>query len=203
MAIEAVIFDWGGVLIDDIEPALISYWSTHLKASPEAVRRTRLQHSPDYQKGVISEAVYWEMVCSALGVPIPAVPSLHGEAFQAAYSPKRAMFSLAARLQGNGYKTGLLSNAELLAMEFFQQQSYRMFDVAVFSCVERLLKPEREIYVRTCERLGVPPEKAFFLDDRTEYVTGAQKAGLRAAQFQSYTQITQELEKAGIPEFLL
>lgn len=45
-------------------------------------------------------------------------------------------------------------------------------------------KPDPEIYLKICNILNTPPNKAAFTDDREENVEGARKAGLDAHHFQ-------------------
>ncbi|WP_353809355.1 HAD-IA family hydrolase [Agromyces sp. SYSU T00194] len=44
-------------------------------------------------------------------------------------------------------------------------------------------KPERRAFTRACDRFGVPPERAFFVDDSGANVRGAADAGLEAFEF--------------------
>lgn len=55
------------------------------------------------------------------------------------------------------------------------------FDVVVISDEEGIRKPSREIFARTCARLGVPPSACLHIGDTlVEDVEGATGAGLRA-----------------------
>ena len=73
-----------------------------------------------------------------------------------------------------------------------------MFDTLVFSCAEGLKKPEREIYELTAERLGVTPEQSVFIDDRTDYIKGAEQAGLKTILFKSIEQVKTNLAKLNV-----
>ena len=73
-----------------------------------------------------------------------------------------------------------------------------MFDELVFSCAERVRKPDREIYELAAERLGCAPEQAVFIDDKQEYIKGAEEAGLRAIVFEDVEQVKNELARVGV-----
>jgi len=195
---ESVIFDWGGVLIEDPAPGLVKYCSEALAVSKEDYRKSYDKFGGDFQKGVISEGEFWERMCSSLGVSRPKVTSLWADAFKAVYVPKEEMFSLAAELGKKGYKTGFLSNTEKPAMQYFHQLGYGMFDVLVFSCAEGTSKPERRIYELTVQRLGSKAEQSVFIDDKREYINGAQQAGLKAILFESVSQVKDELARLGV-----
>jgi epoxide hydrolase-like predicted phosphatase len=199
-AIETVIFDWGGVLIDNPAGGLVRYCSEALGVSEQDYRRAYDNFGGDFQKGSISEEQFWEGICGELKVRRPKVSSLWAEAFRAAYVPREEMFSLAAGLHRAGYKTGFLSNTEKPAMEYFHQQNYDMFDAAVFSCAEGMSKPDRRIYERTVEKLGSTGERAVFIDDKAEFIRGAREAGLKTILFESVGQVTGELARFGIKE---
>jgi putative hydrolase of the HAD superfamily len=108
------------------------------------------------------------------------------------------MFSLVARLKKNGYRTALLSNAEVSAMQFFDELRYDMFDVAVFSCAEGMIKPDRKIYEVTVAELGLRQEQTAFIDDRQENINGAKEAGLKTILFESVNQVKSELSWLGV-----
>jgi len=182
-AIKAVIFDWGGVLIDDPFSTVVAYCSEALGVTEERFAQVREIHYPDFLKGLISEKEFWHRACGDLRVPPPSAPSLWGEAFRKAYVPRQEMFDLVAFLQGRGYRTALLSNAEEPAAQYFQELGYPMFDVLTFSCLEHTAKPEREIYELTLRRLDVAPAEALMIDDREDYLDGAWDVGIRALLF--------------------
>jgi putative hydrolase of the HAD superfamily len=191
--IESVIFDWGGVLIDDPAPGLMQYCAQALAVSKEDYIKAHSKFAADFEKNLINEDTFWEKICGELGVSKPKVHSLWTDAFKAAYVPRKDMFSLAARLGKNGYKTALLSNTEAAAMQYFYQLQYDMFDVLVFSCAEGTRKPEKKIYELTIQRLGSRPGQSVFIDDKPEYINGAKQAGLNVILFRNVEQVKNEL----------
>jgi epoxide hydrolase-like predicted phosphatase len=196
--IKAVIFDWGGVLIDDPAPGLMQYCAKDLGVSRQQYITAHCKFEADFVKGLISEEMFWSRICSELNVPKPKVPSLWMEAFKAAYVPREDVFSMAASLQRDGYKTAVLSNTEIPAMQYFYQLQYNMFDVLVFSCAEGTKKPERGIYERTIKKLGVQPEQSVFIDDRADYIKGAEQARLNTILFKSIEQVKNELVRLNV-----
>jgi putative hydrolase of the HAD superfamily len=196
--IESVIFDWGGVLIEDPAPGILKYCSEALGVSKEDYIKVYDRFGGDLQKGLVSEEEFWGKMCGGLGVSKPKVPSLWADAFKAGYVPREEMFSLVAWLGKKGYKTAFLSNTEEPAMQYFHQLGYDMFDVLVFSCAEGTSKPERRIYELTVQRLGVEAGQSVFIDDKPEYIKGAQKAGLNTILFESISQVKSELARFGV-----
>jgi len=193
-AIKAVIFDWGGVLIDNPASGLASYCSEALKVPPDRFAQARETHYPEFLKGLISEEEFWRRACGDLQVPPPSAPSLWGDAFRQAYAPRKEMFDLVALLKGRGYRTALLSNAEEPAARYFQELRYPMFDVLTFSCREQTAKPEPEIYELTLRRLDVAPAEALMIDDREDYLDGAWDVGIHALLFTTAEDVIQSLK---------
>ncbi len=194
-----MIFDWGGVLIDDPVPGLLSYCSTALGTTVDRFQEAHARHSFEFQGGFLSEEEFWRRVCGELHVPLPNSPSLWNEAFRQAYSPRGEMFSLAASLKARGFKTAILSNTEEPAVQYFYECNYGMFDMATFSCREKICKPEAGIYRLTLKKLECAPSESLFVDDRAEYVRGAAEEGLHtilcATQRETIKALLSRLEK--------
>jgi len=196
--IESIIFDWGGVLIDDPRPGLLRYCSEAFGVPLEEYTPVHDLFLDDFHKGKIGEEKFWRQIADKLGKSIPPERPQWYEAFRSAYVPKQEMFYLVSSLHDKGYKTSLLSNTELPAVEFFYEWDYDMFDVLVFSCVEGLMKPERRIYEITLERLGSKAGQAVFIDDRQDYIQGAEDVGLNTILFKSIDQVKNELVGLGV-----
>ena len=196
--IESVIFDWGGVLIDDPRPGLLKYCSEAFGVPLEDYTPVHDSYLDEFHTGKISEERFWRQITGKFGKPIPRSLSQWYDAFRSAYVPKQQMFHLASSLHNKGYKTALLSNTEMPAVEFFYERDYDMFDVLVFSCIEGVMKPDRRIYEITLEKLGSNAGQAVFIDDRPNCVKGARAAGLNTIQFESSDQTIRELARLGI-----
>ena len=197
-SIESVIFDWGGVLIEDPRPGLLKFCAEAFGMSQEDYTPANDAFLGEFHTGTISEYTFWRQISRKIGRPIPEVASLWYEAFKSAYAPRPEVFSLASSLREKGYKTALLSNTELPAAKFFQEQKYEMFDVLVFSCVEGVMKPQRKIYEIALERLGSNAQRAVFTDDKPEFIQGAREAGLNAILFESIDQLKTDLAQLGV-----
>jgi len=178
--IQAVIFDWGGILIENPSDAILAFCGRALNVAPSILSSVLQEHEPPFQTNAITEDQFWERVCATLKVPKPFHRSLWDEALRDAYRPRHEVFELVGKLRGAGYRTALLSNTEMPAVEIYREKHDGTFDVVVLSCLEGIRKPDRQIYHRTVERLKVMPEKSLLLDDRIENIEGAKRAGLNA-----------------------
>jgi FMN phosphatase YigB (HAD superfamily) len=191
--IESIIFDWGGVLIDDPAPRRLRYCAEVLSVAEAGLAEAIARFMPEFQIGATSEDAFWEQVCGELNVPTPKSRSLWGDGFAAAYTPRPEMFALAAGLQQKGCKTALLSNTEAPAVEYFTRMGYDMFDVLVFSCTEGVRKPELRIFEAAVEKLGSPPGRTAYIDDDPKYIEAARQVGLNAIIFETVEQVKNAL----------
>ena len=72
---------------------------------------------------------------------------------------------------------------------------FNLLDGQVISCEEHLVKPEKEIYLRLCERYGLEPAECLFTDDRIENVEGAKTVGMNAVLFTSPENYAADVER--------
>ena len=193
--IKAVIFDLGGVLVENPSPKMIAYFSSVLGVKEEEFYDQDKLPLEEFQKGLINEDTFWEKFCQRMGVQKPDIHhSLWQKAFRKVFTPRKEMFSLCLKLKEEGYKLGLLSNIEPPSLAYFNEQPYNhIFDVSVFSCREKTWKPEREIYEIVLKKLSIKPAETVFIDDREDFVEGAKKIGLKTILFKGVQQLKEEL----------
>jgi len=191
--IQAIIFDWGGVLIEDPAPGVVRYCAKALGVSEDDYKQAWNLYMNDFQIGLVTEQQFWKNMTNHLKTPMQKVNSLWGDAFAAAYVPRRELFVLTAQLRKAGCKIAILSNTEKPAVELFHKQKYDIFDVEVFSCLEGTKKPERKIYELALDRLRTPAGQTIFIDDRQDYINGAKQVGLKTILFRDVDQLKKDL----------
>ncbi len=194
--IKAVIFDWGGVLIDNPAEELMAHCAAFLGTDGPTLKKALDPLLPEFQRGTISESEFWTKICTTLEINSHVTGSLWKEAVKKSFHNKQEVYQVVKNLRQSGFKTGFISNTELPAVEYFHENNYdRYFDATVFSCVEKTIKPEKEIYTLALERLGVTASEALFIDDKPELIAGAKNAGLHGVVFETVAQLTIELQK--------
>lgn len=105
------------------------------------------------------------------------------------------MVHLVRRLKAGGYRTAILTN-NIREWGSVWRSSIPMdlFDVVVDSCEEGMRKPDPAIFRLACDRLGVAPEAAVFLDDVGPNVAAAEAVGLHGIVVHDPVQAISELE---------
>lgn len=99
------------------------------------------------------------------------------------------------RLRAEGYRTAILTNNVAEWAEVWQASiPVELFDVVIDSSAVGLRKPDEAIFLLTCERLGVAPGGAVFLDDSPGHVAAARSAGLAGIVVTGPTQALADLD---------
>lgn len=98
-------------------------------------------------------------------------------------------------LRADGYLTAILTNNVAEWAQVWKASiPVDLFDVVVDSSEVGLRKPDEAIFRLTCERLGVAPEAAVFLDDSPGHVAAASRVGLAGVVVRRPDQALAELD---------
>lgn len=196
MGIEAVIWDFGGVLLrtEDYAPrrALAQRYGMTLGEIEDFVYSG--ESGDRAQRGEISVEQHWENQRARLGLS-PAEFQAFREQFWGGDRLDTDLVAYIRRLR-ESYKTGLLSNAfsDLRRVVTETWKFADAFDEMIISAEVGLVKPDPRIYHLALERLGVTPEAAVFIDDFSRNVDGARAVNLKAIHFKDPQQACAELE---------
>jgi epoxide hydrolase-like predicted phosphatase len=98
------------------------------------------------------------------------------------------------------YKIGLLTN---YTNEWMSQLTkiYKLnkyFNIKVISSLEKLIKPNKKIYLITLDLLKSKPNEIIFIDDRQINVDGGESVGIKSLLFVSNKKLIKDLENLGI-----
>ncbi|KAA3644903.1 MAG: HAD family phosphatase [Chloroflexi bacterium] len=196
MAIHAVIFDLGGVIVrtEDWHPR-------NALAERMGMERGELAglvfgDDGDYraQLGEITAEEQWAYVGEKLGLAAEDLPQVQQDFFGGDRLDKE-LVGFIRELKHTHY-TALLSNA-LDNLRWYLEEEWEIIDAfhhIVISAEVGLMKPNPEVYRMTLERIGVEAEEAVFIDDMMANVRGARDVGMHSIQFKSREQTCAELE---------
>jgi putative hydrolase of the HAD superfamily len=187
--IEAVVFDYGGVLCHPPATSAIDRLAAPFGLPRDKFWRMYGRLRGPYDRGMIEAREYWRTMAQCAGVLLSEAQYAALEAIDlemwSGYN--ESMLALAAELRDAGVKTGILSNmlTDMLAKLRAEVDWLPLFDVQIYSCDLGLAKPDEAIYARLIEELGVAPSRTLFVDDIGANVEGARRAGLQAVLFES------------------
>ena len=194
--IQAVIFDFGGVLVRIIDdrPRVklaeqLGVPVSHLDELvffSDSARRASM--------GEIKVAQHWMAVGEALGIQPEAMPGF----LEQYWSADDVNWPLRAFIKGlhPDYKVGLLSNAWDDLRKTMQERWNMavLFNDLVISAEVGFAKPDPRIYRLALQRLDVQPAEAIFIDDMPVNVEAARREGLFAIQFLNTQQTLTDLQ---------
>lgn len=106
-------------------------------------------------------------------------------------------------LKKKGYKVALLSNTSGLVFreyhkEFFDRDFETYFDSVIISSEVKMLKPNRDIYEYTLQKLNTRPNETLLIDDSKRYLDSAKLLGINAILFTCNSNLKQELSEFNI-----
>ena len=192
MQVRAVVFDLFNTLtapVDDVE----------FRASVRAMGLAAGVDPDGFTRGWFD--LWWELfdgtfgttdagvrgVCEAMGAEaseagIRRAVELRVEFSRRTLRPRDDAVATLRRLRRKGLRTALISNCSTDVADLWPTTPYaELIDKPLFSCVERLVKPDSDLYVRACERLDVGPGDCVYVGDGgNSELTGASRVGMRA-----------------------
>lgn len=118
---------------------------------------------------------------ASVGLDAPAVLRIFN-----AIDPDPQVLAVVAALRRQGYRCCLASNQQPHRADHMSRAlGYRaLFDQEFYSCRLGAAKPDGRFFARVVDRLKVPADRIFFVDDRAENVHAARGAGLQAERFE-------------------
>lgn len=200
MPLRAVIFDYGEVLCTPDPVAGRNLLAlTGLDAS--SFDRLYWADRRDYDLGRVDARGFWMRFAERAGLtftPAELAGLIESDVLLWTHVSE-PMLAWAAALQEAGLATAILSNMVPDVLRYMRQEFawLRHFTQLTWSCEVGMAKPDPAIYLYTCEKLGVAPADALFLDDREENVRGAEQVGLPALRFTSIDQLRRDLAARG------
>lgn len=199
--IEAIIFDFGGVLLTDSYVRCRLATFDAILGWPEGTLFENLYSGSAWvavSTGQWSLDEFWNEVGVPVSGRLPADfgsfrDSFHGESID------QATLTLAWRLRAR-YRIALLSNATILLPRRLQETTELagLFDVTVISALEGMRKPNPDIYRLTCQRLNLAPEGCVFIDDKSRNTDVALALGMKAIEHKDATTTANDLRVCGV-----
>ncbi len=192
--IEAIILDWGGVLMRTVDPGPRLAWDKRLGLAPGGVNALVFE-SADWLAtldGRLDYDEFWAQLGARMGWSGQTLAEFRTDFF-AGDQLDQELAAWVRSLRPR-FKTALLSNfSRSLRVLLAECQVEDAFDAIVISGEAGLVKPDARIYHLAAERLGVAPAECLFVDDAAENIAGALAAGMQAVRFAPVENAKREL----------
>src|SRR5919204_1467498 len=192
MTAEALVFDFGNVLVDIDFGRAFAVWAG---AAGVAVARVKSRFRFDdsyraHERGEIDIRAYFAALRRSLGISLTDEEFLSGwDAILGEPMPdiEPVVSELAAQWPLYVFSNTNPTHAARVASHY--PSLMRHFRHFFTSCELGARKPETEAFARLAKRIGTAPERPAFFDDLEENVPGARNAGLQAFRVASAAEV--------------
>lgn len=196
MAIQAIVFDIGGVLEITPDLGMTEKWEERLHLKPGELNERMGSLWRDGSLGRCTPEDVMHGLRERIRMDQAQVDSfLHDLWTEYLGQPNTELIDYVRGLRPH-YQTALLSNSFVGAREK-EQERYQfedLVDLIIYSHEVELAKPDRRIFELTCERLGVQPAETIFLDDVEVSVAAAREYGIHAILFKDTAQALADIQ---------
>lgn len=197
----AIIFDMDGVIFDS-ERLVLECWEKvtqmhHMQGITEALTAcigTNAQKTREIVFDYCGEDFpYDELVKEASAI-------FHAKADAEGLPVKKGVRELLDYLKESKIPVAVASSTrvEVVTMELKQAGLYDYFQVVMGGDQLKRSKPDPDIYLMTCERLGVAPEEAYAIEDSYNGIRSSYSAGMRPIMVPDLLPATEEMKEKSV-----
>ena len=204
-AVDAVVFDLGGVVMESPLHAIAGYERAHGLA-PGSINRAIAAAGEQgawarLERGELTVAAFcapFEAECRSRDIAVDARRLM--AAIAEAGVPRPRMLEAIRRIRARGLRVAALTNNWVgdtppgaAAPARGAPALWENFDVVVESAVVGLRKPDPRIYALVCEKLALAPARVAFLDDIGRNLKPARALGMTTIKVDDPAQALREL----------
>jgi putative hydrolase of the HAD superfamily len=194
--IQAVVYDFGNVLVDIDFRRVTDTWARHAGMDPDALHR-RFHHGPAYQayeRNEIDAAGYFE---SLRREGLVLTDEQFTEGWNAVMGEEIAPTVALVKRLAPRIPQYLLSNTNRVHFDYAAKryaEALAPLRRLFLSHEMRLRKPERAIFDQVAREIGVEPARILYFDDLAENVEGARAAGMDAVLVGNHDDVSSAVE---------
>ena len=144
---------------------------------------------------------FWRLFVDTIGKPdtYDAIVKLSEDTTKQLDIVDDSMLNLVDELHGQGYKTGLLSNATIENGKSMRKLGVDgHFDSFHISAETKHMKPSPVAFIQLAESLQVQPSEMIFIDDSEKSLSTAEEVGFVPIRFESRDKLRDELVAHGV-----
>jgi putative hydrolase of the HAD superfamily len=198
VAINAIIFDFGGVLLQWAPQQIIEGFYSD-ESLRERLRKQVFGH-PDWlelDRGVLDEEAATNRFAARTGRPQEEMQALM-ETVRDSLTPIDDSIALLRELHAEGIALYGLSNMPASTFSYLRQRydHWSLMQGIVISGEVKLIKPDAAIFEHICERYQLEPSETIFVDDHGPNIEAARKLNFHGVQFQNADQGRRDIARA-------
>lgn len=200
MAIQAVLFDIGGVLIHANLEAYAERGAKVFRSTPEALRAAVQPRVPKLEKGLVTSEEFWKEVgeflwSKGLG-QMPEPSEVRGlwkqlliDSLKLDNNVLHLCWSLRSKVLVGALSNTIQEHAEHLAEVGY----YQPFKPCILSCMVGERKPDKAIYQLAAKQTGKSIGKVLLIDDSEINCQAAKAAGMKVHHYTGIYPLVSEL----------
>ena len=194
-AIETVVFDLGGVLVDwDPRYLYRKIFSDEGEMEEFLTTVATLEWHVEQDRGRTTEEAT-ALLTARYPEYEKEIKAFYGRWDEMFGGPIEGTVDVLQELRGRGFPLYALTNwsAETFPLAREKYHFLGWFDEIVVSGEEGMIKPDKDLYAVLAQRTGLDPATTVFVDDSLPNVAAARDLGFNAVAFQNSDQLRREL----------
>ena len=199
--IETIIFDLGGVLVPEKGSLINGEIARYLGITSTKLSEISIDLKSKSTIGEITLLEVYSEIVGRLGKEIDPQDLFdnHLELYERNCTKRNSkIIELVERLK-NKYQVVCLTNTEIEIAKFNRDRGlFDYFDRSYISTEIGLLKPDEKIYLKVLSDLRISTDKVLFIDDKQEFVKGAERIGIKSIRYQNFDQLINEMSSLDI-----
>ena len=196
MAIRAVFFDFGGVLMRTEFQAPRQHLAERFRLDYDDIDKIVFgsESARLASVGEITEEMHWREVLKRLKRPVSEIKSFSDEFFGGDILDL-TLVEYIRSLRGK-VQTGLISNAWSGLREFITKEKIiDIFDTVIISAEVDVVKPDAKIFNIALEQANVHAKEAIFVDDMKVNIEACEKIGMKGILFKNPQETMDQLDR--------
>lgn len=200
--IKNIIFDFGNVLLEWNEDKVASNYSDDKEE--QKILKKVIFKSNDWLK-LDNGTIDYKQAITLFKENLPANLSVRVEEIMSTWYKtmplNQEICNLIKQLKEHNYKIYALSNTHVPVYEYVKNSEIgKYFDGFLISAIEKMMKPNEEIYHRLFEKFELIPQECFFIDDSEKNIATSRKCSMEGHIFDinDFKKLADELKKRNI-----